>query len=172
MALKTRMTRTRTGQGWMVPFERGRCPRHPFRGRFRKGAKPPSSLLPDGIAHPHPALDGDHIRRPLEGRRRRRARLAGAADGLEEMLEAGGETTQSMTNSPGPSLMISCLTSWPRKQAVPGTRSWLLPLTITGPGREADLELDLVVVGVLADAPAGRDGLEAHGETSNRVFSG
>src|SRR6266508_5600739 len=60
-------------------------------GRRRKGAEAPlPSALAHGVVHPHPALDGDHIRRPVEGRGHRRAGLSGSPDGLEEMLQAGG----------------------------------------------------------------------------------
>src|SRR5262249_39842939 len=45
----------------------------------------------------------------------------------------GGVITHSITSSSDPSLTISCLTSWPRKHAVPGTSGWLCPSTITRP---------------------------------------
>src|SRR5882724_85743 len=111
--------------------------------------------LPDGVAHPHPALDGDHIRRPLEGRRRRPARLAGAADGLEEMLEAGGRDHPEHDQFLGS--LVDDLVLGVVAEEAGRPRHEVVALAIDhhpAPAAEADLELDLVVVGVLAAAPA------------------
>src|SRR5437867_9575419 len=71
----------------------------------------------------------------------RRAKGAGAGSPAwrqrpmvaKKFSSPGGVMIQMKTRSSLPSFQISCLTSYPRKHEVPGTRGWLAPSTMMWP---------------------------------------
>src|SRR6185295_10900393 len=119
-----------------------------------------------GVVHPQAALDGDDVGRPLERHRRGIARRAGPADGLEEVLEAvRGDDPQH--HEVVLRALVDELVLDVEAQEARGARHQRVALAVhhhAALASEADLQLDLVAVRVLAHAAAGGDGLEAHRE--------
>jgi amidase len=85
------------------------------------------------VVHPHGALDGDDVLGPLERGGGCVTRVARAADGLEEILEAGRRDHPEHHEVVGAVVVDLVLDVVAEKHAVPGTRSWLTPSTTTRP---------------------------------------
>src|SRR4029450_3050653 len=84
---------------------------------------------------------------------------------LKKFSRPWGATIHIITRSSGPSLMISCLTSMAQKPRGAGPGRVRLPVHhAPALAAEADLQLHLVAVRVLAHAAAGGDRLIAHGQ--------
>src|SRR5262245_43587559 len=130
----------------------------------RPGFTTPRSA--DGVVHPQPALDVDHVERPLEWRGSRRAHLAGPADGLEKVLESRRGDDPEHHEIVGALVDDLVLDVVAEEACGAGHEPMLRAVDHDPPAAaEADLQLYLLAVRVLANAPAGRHALEAHGET-------
>src|SRR5262249_27544813 len=130
----------------------------------RRGFTTPRSA--DGVVHPQPALDVDHVERPLEWCGSRRARLTGPADGLEKVLEprrGGDPEHHEIVGALAGDLVRDVVAE---EAGGAGHESMFRAVDHDPPAAaEADLQLHLLAVRVLANTPAGRHALEAHGET-------
>src|SRR4029450_769743 len=118
-----------------------------------------------GVVHTHASLDRDHVGGALEGGRRRLPGFARPADGLEEVLEPGWgdhpEHDQVLVGTLVDQLVLDVVAEEAR-----GARHQRMAYSVhhrAPAAAEADLQLDLVAVRVLAHAAARGDGLKTHG---------
>src|SRR5262249_56807275 len=110
-------------------------------------------------------LDLDYVEGPLEGCRRGRPRLPGPADGLEELLEARRRNDPQHHEIVGAFVDDLVLDVVAEETGGAGHEPVLHAIDHDPPAAaEADLQLHLLAVRVLADTPARRHALAAHGE--------
>src|SRR5262249_34443035 len=119
------------------------------------------------VVHSHAPLDGDDICGPLKWRRRKRPWLPCAPDHLEEVFEAGWgddpDHHEILIWALVDQLVLDVI---PQEARSTGDERVAHAIDHRPPGSaEADLQLDLVTVRVLAHAAARRDGLKAHSAT-------
>src|SRR5215813_8075456 len=121
------------------------------------------ALLRTRVVHPHRALDGDDIRGARERRRRGIARGPRPTDGLEEVLEpVGGDQPHhdEIFVAVVDDLVLDVVAE---KAGRAGDERLLHAVHHdVAAAAEADLQLDLIAVRVLAHPAAGRDGLITH----------
>src|SRR5262245_62049778 len=125
------------------------------------------------VVQPERPLDGHDVGRALERRRLGLARATGTADRLEEVLEPRrrhdpehDEVLVALVEDLVPHV-VSKEAGGSRDQGMALPRDDHAPSTA-----EADLELDLVTMRVLADPTARRDGLVAHRQTLEPRYRG